>query len=121
MIRIAAGLAGHAQLSPEPLAVGKVHGEQSLEGRQQTARRRCPTPMMFELCDDLTLTRDAFLGLDDVPFGLGQVLLPDGAVHRTQWPSSSRKTKAPARPFPAGTLLAFLGRGVGEGMPAGPS
>jgi hypothetical protein len=33
MIRIAADLTGQAQLSPQPLAVGKVHGQQSLEGR----------------------------------------------------------------------------------------
>jgi hypothetical protein len=33
MIRIAAGPSGQAQLFPEPLAVGKVHGQQSLEGR----------------------------------------------------------------------------------------
>ena len=82
MIRIAAGLR-QAQLSTDLLAIGNVHGQQSLEGREQTARRRRPMSGAFELCDDLTLTCDASLGFDDVPLNLGQMLLPDGAVHRT--------------------------------------
>ena len=72
-----------AQLSPEPLAVGKVHREQTLECRQPAARGRRPTAIAFQLSDDLALMCDAFLGLDDVPFGLGQMFLPDGPIHRT--------------------------------------
>jgi hypothetical protein len=76
-------LTRQAQLSPKPLPVGKVHGQQSLEGREPPARRRCPTPIAFKLRDDLTLTCDAFLGFDDVPFNFCQMFLPDGVVHRT--------------------------------------
>jgi len=71
-------------------------------------------PIAFKLGDDLTLTCDAFLGLDDVPFNLGQVFLPGGAVHRTNGHLYRGKTKAPARPIPAGDPLAFLGKGVGR-------
>ena len=39
-------------------------------------------PSELELRNDLTLTRDAFLGFDDVPFDLSQMFLPDCAVHR---------------------------------------
>ena len=51
-----------------------MHGEQPLERRQPAARRRCAAAVAFELFDDLTLARDAFVGADDVPFDLRQVL-----------------------------------------------
>jgi len=106
-------LTGQAQFFAEPSAVGKVHGQQSLECHQQTARGSCPTPVPFKRFDDLTLTCDAFLGFDDVPFSLGQVFLPGGAVHRT----SGHFDRGQPRPQPAPNRpgsLAILREGGGN-------
>jgi len=68
------GRAALLKLLSDLVAIGKMHGEQPLERRQSAARRRCTAAVAFELFDDLALARDAFVGADDVPFDLRQVL-----------------------------------------------
>ena len=107
------------ELTSEPFAIGEMHGEQSLVGRQQTARCRYAPAIAFKLFNDLALTSDALLCLDDVPFSFDQVFLPNGAVHRASGHLS--KTQGRSRPQTGGTPLnPFWGKAIPAGSTVRP-
>jgi hypothetical protein len=69
------------QFAAQPLAVGDVQRQQSLELGEQGVADRGAMPAGLQPAEQFTLSRDQTFAIRNVTIGQGQVVLEDGPTH----------------------------------------